>query len=191
MENNNTVSHIKNNTIEMLKFALFDNNQILEMQQTLNEFKNNNHTKSKTNIQNSNILYKKINMAFKAMSNLIKLLLLQVDEKKYQDFLDQTITFPKNIEILEIVLGSFDKAFTPELHYLLFQIFDFHAYDELYSISKINSFLIPLLSDEKSDDKELKKDFDDFIILIKEFACVVLDVNTNLDPHNMIEIVSI
>lgn len=195
-DSNSTTSDANiSSTIDMLKFALYKDEKIDKLQDILNNLKEINYTlDSKIDIPSVNIshqLFKKINLLFKSLSNLIKILLLRIDDEQYQDAKDQKIIFPHDIETLIIILGTFDKAFNEELTDILFQIISWPTFGDLYNISSINTMLIPFVADDKIDEILLKKDFDDFSILVKDFACEVLNLNIDFEPHNWIEAVSI
>lgn len=206
-------NHIKNenqNVIEMLKYALLENTKLRQLQETLktlNELKINSknideqpdndylkidemkETEIKIpNYSESQNLFKKINLTFKSLSLLLKILLLRIDEKKYQDAKDQKIIFPPNIDTMAIIIGTFNEAFSNDVSEMLFNILSFPAYDDLYNISNINTLLIPFVANDQINEKILKSDFDEFIILVKDFACEVLSLNTNLEPNDIVEI---
>jgi hypothetical protein len=166
--------------IDMLKFALFENQHNQKEGQKEGQIK-------KTEEELSRHLFKKINMAFKGLNMLIKILILKIEEKKYQDAMDQKIIFPHTIDALIIIIGTFNKAFNQETTEILYNIVSFHAYDGLYSISNINSLMIPFVDTNNINYNNLKKDYDEFSVLVKEFTYEVLNLNTDFEPHGMIE----
>jgi hypothetical protein len=194
---------IKNETvIEMLKYALMDNTKLTRLQETLNVLnklkkneKNEKNEEKNTlkgikipNFSKPQYLFKKINMTFKSLSMLIKILLLRIDEKKYQESLDQKIIFPKNINTLIIVVGTFDKAFNQEITKMLFDLVTFSEYDDLYNISEINQLLIPFVANDQINELNLQTDFNNFSVLVKDFACAVLNLNIDLEHNDIIDI---
>lgn len=190
-----TIEYEKSNAINMLKFALCKDEKIEKLQNMLDilkdvEYKLNPDIDIPTTNEPQQ-LFKKINLLFKGLSNLIKILLLQINEKQYQDAKNQKIIFPHDMDTLIIILGTFDKAFNEELTEMLFQIISFPMFTDLYNISNINTMLIPFVADEKINKILLKKDFDEFSGLVRDFACGVLNLNINLDPYDWIDVVNI
>lgn len=190
-----TIEHEKSITIDMLKYALCNDAKTEKLQNMLNSLKDIEYKLNPDiDIPTTNEpqqLFKKINLLFKGLSNLIKILLLQINDKQYQDAKDQKIIFPHDIETLTIILGTFNKAFNEELIEMLFQIISYPAFTDLYNISNINTLLVPFVADDKINKILLKKDFDKFSILVKDFACEVLNLNTDFDPYDWVDVVTI
>ena len=160
--NNSAISITKNIVIEMLKYSIVS---------------------IPCKPQNPETLFKKINFTFMGLSNLIKIRLLHVNEENYQKANDQKIIFPNDLNTLIIILATFDKAFNHKHKEDLFSIVSFHAFDILYKISKINSLLHTFIIDEKTDYTKISNDFDEFNLLVTEFACDILNVNTEFESH--------
>jgi hypothetical protein len=190
-----TIKHESSITIDMLKFALCKDEKTEKLHDMLNSLKEVNYTlNSEITIpttSNTHQLFKKINLLFKSLSNLIKILLLRIDDEQYQKAKDQKIIFPHDMETLIIILGTFNKAFSEDLIEMLFQIISCPTFTDLYNISNVNTLLIPFVADDKINEDLLKKDFADFSILAKDFACEVLNLNTDFEPYNWIEVVTI
>lgn len=133
-------------------------------------------------------LFKKINFTFQSLNNLIKFLLLRIDDKNYQMANDKKIIFPCDLDTLIIILGTFDRAFSYDHKQLLFNIVTFSEYEILYKISNINSEMIPFVIDDKTDYSKINDNFKKFNILVTEFACDVLNLNTEFKPHIIVDI---
>lgn len=133
-------------------------------------------------------LFKKINFTFQSLNKLIKLLLLRIDDKNYQMANDQKIIFPYDLNTLIVILGTFDRAFSYEHKQLLFNILTFPEYEILYKISNINSNMIPFVIDDQTDYSKINDNFKKFNILVTNFACNILNLNTEYEPHIIVDI---
>jgi hypothetical protein len=169
--NSSAISITKNIVIEMLKYSIGSSDNLI-----------------KDEIRTPEILFKKINFTFMGLSNLIKIRLLQINEENYQKANDQKILFPNDLNTLIIILATFDKAFNHDHKQFLFNLVSFHGFDILYKISKINPELHPFIIDEKTDYTKISNDFDEFNLIVTEFACDILNVNTDFETHNIVEL---
>ena len=160
---------MKNIIVDMLKYST-KSTEILESDET------------KIN------LFKKINFTFQSLSKLIKILLLQIDDEKYQMANKQKIIFPSDLDTLIVILGTFDRAFNHNHKQLLFDLVSFPDYEILYRISNINSAMFPFVIDDKTDYSIINDAFIEFNILVTDFACDVLNLNTEYEPHIIVDI---
>jgi hypothetical protein len=128
-------------------------------------------------------LFKKISMLFRILKSLLKHLILQIDEEKYQEVHINDVKFPISVDQLILIIGVFDKAFTSEITSLLYEVVNFQHYADFRSISEINYMLIPFVADDDIKTEKLTKDFDEFKLIVRDFACEVLNLNTSFDPH--------
>jgi len=186
MNCNNTIEFEIDSVINMLKYALSESHSI----DTLNCDTSAESDNTESSIfEMTKILFKKINITFKALSKIIKILLLLVNDEKYQDSINHDIRFPPDMDTLIIVLGTFDKAFTHEITEQLFYMLSFPAYSDLYKISNINSLLIPFVANGDINYKSLNLDYSKFINIVKDFTCDVLNLNTDFEYSDIIETV--
>jgi hypothetical protein len=162
--------------IMMLKYIYEENVQ----EKIIENFNSqNNETKEVIN----HTIFKKISMIFKSLKKLFKFLIVQVDEEKYQKSQYDDIKFPQNIDHLTLIIGSFDKAFNNELAGLLYSIVNFDNYADFLCISQINASFIPFVADDSINTDKLINDFNAFKLLVRDFACEVLNVNVNFEPN--------
>lgn len=160
-------------TISSLKYILYDTSLNANVKLTDTEIAQN--------------LFKQINMIFKGLENVIKILFLQVDDEIYHQHIDRKLSFPKDLDILILMIGTFDKAFNEDLIELLYQIITFPKYDELYTISQINFTMIDFVADDNIDVCKVQNDLNEFKKIVKYFICEALDINTDFEPHDMFE----
>ena len=134
-------------------------------------------------------LLKKINMTFKSLCHVLKILLLKVDDEMYQKANDNKIIFPETIDKLTFILGTFHKAFNNDMIESLYNILSHESYSNLYKISNINSLLVSFVIDEehKLNVGLLVSDYLEVIPHIKDFVCTALNVDTDLNEHSIIE----
>lgn len=128
-------------------------------------------------------IFKKISISFKVLKQLLTILLLCVDDKQYQEIRNNEVKFPKDIENLSIIVGTFNKAFNREIQEKLYEIVNFPHYSDFMSIAEVNNLLIPFVADNSIKTDVLIDDFIKFSQLIKDLACEVLNVNINFEPH--------
>lgn len=128
-------------------------------------------------------IFKKISISFKVLKQLLTILLLYVDDKQYQEIRNNEVKFPKDIENLSIIVGTFNKAFNREIQEKLYEIVNFPHYSDFMSIAEVNNLLIPFVADNSIKTDVLIDDFIKFSQLIKDLACEVLNVNINFEPH--------
>jgi hypothetical protein len=192
---------LRTDTIRRLKyvFDLFNANQeiikklndtakVYELAKTLDsETKVDNSTDTileeiKTHKENELFsIFKNIRILFSIMNNLLKILIAEVDEDKYQKILSEKIEFPNNINKLIIIVGCYGDAFTLQLRESLFNIIDSNTFSELHKISVIPISMIPFVANEEINLNELRKDYEIFASKVKNFACDVLKVNTDFE----------
>jgi hypothetical protein len=160
------------NTLMMLKY-IFADSHILK---TFSKKPEEEHVDNQD-------LFKKISMTFKILKELIRNTVMKIKEDQYQQVIDSELKFPEDTERLSLVVGVFHKAFNDEITELLFKIVDFHHYQDFRSISEINYMLIPFVANDAIDVKSLTQDFEEFKLIVRDFACEVLNLNINFEPH--------
>jgi len=188
----------KKATIDMLKYIFNGENEQLKKIRLdiikINELKEElgDELGNKTNINELEIpestdvnqkIFKKISISFKILKQLLTILVLRVDDKQYQEIKDNEVKFPKDLEHLSIVVGTFHKAFDREIQEILYEIVDFPHYSDFISMAEVNNLLIPFVADNSIKTDVLIDDFNKFSQLVKDLACEVLNVNTDFEPH--------
>jgi hypothetical protein len=133
------------------------------------------------NDKNKN-LFKLIYYTFQSLSNLIKFLLLHVNDKNYKLANTKKIIFPDSIDNLIIILATFDKAFDDIIVEKLFNLLDFSSYSMLYKISNINPLMLPFVINDETDYTKIELVFKSFKLLVNDFVCYVLNLNIYLEP---------
>jgi hypothetical protein len=164
--------HNDSNTLLMLKYIFADSHILKSFGKKSEEAHADNQD-----------LFKKISMTFKILKELIRIIIMEIKEDQYQQVIDSELKFPEDMERLSLVVGVFYKAFNDEMAELLFKIVDFHHYQDFRSISEINYMLIPFVADDSIDVKRLTQDFEEFKLIVRDFACEVLNLNINFEPH--------
>lgn len=134
-------------------------------------------------------LIKKINMTFKSLCHILKILLLKVDDELYQRANTDRVIFPENLDKLTLIVGTFNKAFNEDIIESLYNLVSLETYTNLYKISNINSLLVSFVIDDdhKLNVEMLLSDYLEAIPYIKDFVCLALDVDTDLNDHSIIE----
>lgn len=133
------------------------------------------------------LIFKKISLLFQALSELLKFIIIQVNDERYQKAIDEKIEFPTNVDQLIIVIGCYGDAFTQDMQEDLFQILEMNSFKEIYTIAKINHVMIPFVANDKIDIKLLEADYIKLSEVVKNFACDVLNVNTDFENGSIIE----
>lgn len=192
MDVKETISREEINTIEMLKYVFFDNKslkQIHNLLHQMSELKKDDYMLKYINKQDdTQTIFKKIHITFKILNQLLRILILRVDDEIYKEALINTVKFPKTQDVLITIVGTFYKSFNAETSDILYQIINFTHYEDFYTIAEINNLLIPFVANDKIDKKKIKTDFDEFLLLVRDFACEVLNVNIYFEQHDIIEI---
>jgi len=135
----------------------------------------------------SAIMFKKINILFSAMSDILKYNITKIDGDKYKKVADEQVMFPKNLDSLIIIMGCYSDAFNEDVHQDLYNIVDLSFYESFYNISQINSSMIPFIVNDEIDSDKLKVDYNIFAEKVLNFVCNTLNVNTDLDDEFLIE----
>ena len=178
------------NTILMMKCIFPQSNKLKDYLNDICEIPleggsvNTSNTVKKSS---ANETFKKISLLFKAINQLLRILILRVDDERYQEILMNPIKTPYDVDLLALLIGTFSDAFNGELIDILYQIVSHENYADMYNISEINTILIPFVVDEKINEKKLNDDFSSFSLLVKELACSTLNINTYFEPNEIFE----
>jgi hypothetical protein len=171
LENDQKIEHLENDQkIEV------ENDQKIEVE---NDQKSNKHQLC--------LLFKKIHMYFAVLKDLLKYCIIKININKYKKILDETFEFPKSLDEMISIIGFYSDAFTPDVIESLFNIITYKTYNELYSIGTINTNMIEFVVDDDVNKEVLTKDFLEFAELGKFLASDILKLNTDLEPHDIIE----
>ena len=140
-------------------------------------------------IKNKNLccIFKKINVLFTALSSLLKFMIIKVNDERYQKAVDEKIKFPRNLDALIVVIGCYSDAFSKDFQEELFNIVELHSFAEMSAIANINHNMIAFVANDKINVDLLTADYLEFAEMVQNFACGVLDVNTDFDHDSVIE----
>jgi hypothetical protein len=174
-----SLNHLNIQILDQFKFVLNTNDF-----DDLN-ISNKKETESKT----VSIIFKKIQILFIILSNLLKYCILKskicVDEKE----LKTKVKFPKNIDELSAIMGFYTDVFDDNMIKYLFEILSFETYKEFHAISTIHMYMIPFTTSDINISK-LQPDFKEFTLLVKYLTSYVLNLNTDLKKKEIIETTS-
>lgn len=132
-------------------------------------------------------IFKKIKMIFNILSDLLKYKIAQITDERYQKIYDEKIKFPETLDKLIVVIGCYSDAFTQDDMEILYNVINYTAFSDLYNIANINSHMIPFVINDSINVLQLQNDFNGFANMVKNFACDVLNVNTNFQEDSFIE----
>jgi hypothetical protein len=132
-------------------------------------------------------LFKKIKMLFSTLESLIKILIIRVDDPRYQNAIDEKTAFPKTVDGLIVIVGCYNDAFSKEISEELFNIVDCDAFSEMRTISGIDYNMIPFVATDRINNELLQVDYLKFSGLVKNFACNVLNINTDFEKGSIFE----
>ena len=138
-----------------------------------------------------NILFKKIKLNFFVLEDLIKYQILKIDDERYQKIMDEKIQFPRNMDSLILIMGGYGDAFDHDIQSELLKIIDLPFFNDLISISEINTLMIPFVANDEISLPILKKDYEHFSTVVKHFACDILGINTDFTTDSIYEYQSV
>ena len=212
LANAKLINTTKGQIIDMLKYVYHDKNssvmeQFLSLSQAYEKskkFKEESKTPEETpeelvesdavldeiaDIKNKNLCYifKKINVLFTALSSLLKFMIIKVNDERYQKAVDEKIKFPRNLDALIVVIGCYSDAFSKDFQEELFNIVELHSFAEMSAIANINHNMIAFVANDKINVDLLTVDYVEFAEMVQNFACGVLDVNTDFDHDSVVE----
>ena len=210
--NTKLINTIKGQIIDGLKYVYHDKNssvmeQFLSLSQAYEkskELKAESKTPEETpeelvesdavldeiaDIKNKNLccIFKKINVLFTALSSLLKFMIIKVNDERYQKAVDEKIKFPRNLDALIVVIGCYSDAFSKDFQEELFNIVELHSFAEMSAIANINHNMIAFVANDKINVDLLTVDYVEFAEMVQNFACGVLDVNTDFDHDSVVE----
>jgi hypothetical protein len=212
LANAKLINTTKGQIIDMLKYVYHDKNssvmeQFLSLSQAYEKSKKlkaESKTREETpeelvesdavldeiaDIKNKNLccIFKKINVLFTALSSLLKFMIIKVNDERYQKAVDEKIKFPRNLDALIVVIGCYSDAFSKDFQEELFNIVELHSFAEMSAIANINHNMIAFVANDKINVDLLTVDYVEFAEMVQNFACGVLDVNTDFDHDSVVE----
>ena len=134
-----------------------------------------------------NCLFKKINILFKILADLLKYNISKIDNDRYKNVNDEKIKFPKTIDSLILIIGCYGDAFSYDDQEELFNILELPSYSDLYTISEIPISMIPFVANNKINLDALTNDYIIFSEKVLNFSCRILNINTDLEQDFIIE----
>jgi hypothetical protein len=134
-----------------------------------------------------NCLFKKINILFTILADLLKYNIAKIDDDRYRNVSDEKIKFPKTIDALVLIIGCYGNAFSSDDQEELFNILELSSYNDLYTISEIPIDMIPFVANNKIDIESLNTDYINFSEKVLNFSCRVLNINTELEQDFIVE----
>ncbi len=111
---------------------------------------------------------------------------MKIDDEKYKNIYDEKVKFPESVDKLILIIGCYGDAFTQEYSEILYSILNLECFADLYSIANIHQNMIPFVATDKLDFEALSQDYDIFSEKAKNFACEILEVNTDFETHCML-----
>ena len=86
--------------------------------------------------------FNKIKDLFTFINLLFQFNISRVDDDIYKKVNDNVVVFPIKMDELTMVLGIYNKAFTPDIYAILFNIISCERLQELFNISNIPDALL-------------------------------------------------
>jgi hypothetical protein len=135
----------------------------------------------------STTTFKKIQMLFHTVADLIKYLILQVDNPKYQNVESEKIKFIKSEEDLVLIMGCYGDAFDREIEETMFRMINLPFYVDFMNIANINLHMMPFVAGVDIDIKKLNSDYEKFSDVVRNFTCDALGVNSDFNTDFLID----
>ena len=132
-------------------------------------------------------LFKKINILFNILADLLKYSIVNIDDDRYKKANDEKIKFPKTLDALIIIIGCYGDAFSYDIQSELFNILELHSFNDLYKISEIHINMIPFVANDNINLEALRCDYIPFAEKVLNLAGNILNVNTDLEQNFIIE----
>lgn len=142
---------------------------------------------AESNNNELNMLFKKIKLNFYILEDLIKYQILKIDDERYQKIMDEKIKFPRNMDSLILIMGGYGDAFDHDIQSELLKIIDLPFFNDLISISEINTIMIPFVANDEISLPVLKKDYEHFSTVVKYLACDILGIYTDFTTESIYE----
>jgi hypothetical protein len=122
------------------------------------------------------LLFGKVKHTFRLLNDIMKYMIISIDDEKYQEIKDKPVVFPDNEDKLICIVSMYHKAFSPDINELLYEIINYHKFADLLAISFIPHELLSFVIDDTVDSEALQRDFDEFSTMIKLLSVDVLKI---------------
>ena len=132
--------------------------------------------------------FKKIQLLFDTIANLLKYKILQIDDEFYQNVEYEKLKYINDEDQLILLLGCYSKAFNRDIEYSMYNIINLPFYSDFINISKIHNSMIPYVADGSINIEKLNIDYNEFSSIIRDFACDVLNINTKFTTDTFIDV---
>jgi hypothetical protein len=127
------------------------------------------------------MLFTKVRHIFSLLNDIMKYMIIAVDDLYYQEIKDKDITFPDTEDKLICVVSVYSKAFSSDINELMYEIVNHPKFADLKSIASIPYELLSSVVDDTIDSEGLQRDFDEFSIIIKLLCVDVLKIGIDFD----------
>jgi hypothetical protein len=131
-------------------------------------------------------LFKKTQLIFGVLSDLLKYVIIKVDDERYKNAYDEKINFPNNTDKLILVIGCYGEAFDSDISETLYNLVNLDCFSDLQTIGNIHQNMIPFVATNELDLNSFNKDYDMFSDKVRNFACDVLEVNTDFEEASLL-----
>ena len=133
-------------------------------------------------------IFKKTKILFIILSDILKFLILQVNDERYKKTEYEKIKFPATLDELILIMGCYGEAFDVDMQGEFLTILDNISFKDLYTISEIPTNMIPFVADDNINLELLSVDYLRFSNDVKNIACNILTLNTDFDDMYFIEV---
>ena len=137
-------------------------------------------------LHESVVVFKKIQTLFYILLDVLKYRIVQIDEPNYQKVESEKLNFINSESDLILIMGCYYKAFNQDIEETLFHLVNSDYYSDFINISGINLHMMPFVADDKIDMDKLMDDYTEFSDTIKNFACDMLEINTDFTTETLI-----
>ena len=118
--------------------------------------------------------FNKIKDLFTFINLLFQFNISRVDDDIYKKVNDNVVVFPIKMDELTMVLGIYNKAFTPDIYAILFNIISCERLQELFNISNIPDALLIDVEIGSIDINSIESDYNELKEYIKQYAYILL-----------------
>jgi hypothetical protein len=122
------------------------------------------------------LLFGKVKYLFNLLNDIMKYMIISIDDEKYQEIKDKHVLFPDNEDKLICIVSMYHKAFSPDINEILYEIVNYPKFADLQAISNIPHELVSSVVDDTVEHEALQRDFDEFSTMIKILSVDVLKI---------------
>jgi hypothetical protein len=127
------------------------------------------------------VTFDKIRNLFILLNNIMKYMIVFIDDPKYQEIRNKPVVFPDTEDKLICIVGMYHKAFSPDINELLYEIINHDKFADLYKIAIIPQALMSSVVDDTIDFESLQRDSDEFAALVKILSIDVLKIGIDFE----------